>query len=122
MKISEAESLVMDVLWHRNPLAAEEIIHKLAETTQWRNTTIKTLLGRLLAKGAIASQREGRRYLYRPILKREDYVFRASKGLLDRLFGGRIAPLVAQFSERQKLSRKDLDELKRLIKEIGRDS
>ena len=76
---------------------------------------------RLLKKRAIAAQRDGRRYLYRPLLKREDYVHVASKNLLDRLFDGRVAPLVAHFSERRKLSKKDIAELKRLIEEIDHD-
>lgn len=118
MPISDAESLVMEVLWEEHPLAAEEVVAALAKTTDWQEPTIKTLLNRLLNKGAIAAQRDGRRYLYRPLLSREDYVHAESKSLLDRLFDGRVAPLVAHFSERRKLSKKDIAELKRLIGEI----
>ena len=118
MAISEAESLVMDVLWRNHPLSAEDVVATLASSTDWQEATVKTLLNRLLKKRAIAAEREGRRYLYRPLLKREDYVHAESKSLLDRLFDGRIAPLVAHFSERRKLTRKDLDELKRLIQEL----
>lgn len=118
MAISEAESLVMDVLWRAHPQSAEEVVATLAKTTDWQEPTVKTLLNRLLKKRAIAAERDGRRYLYRPLLKREDYVHAESKSLLDRLFDGRIAPLVAHFSERRKLTRKDLDELKRLIREL----
>jgi len=120
MSISEAESLVMDVLWQRHPLSAEEVLEALADTTQWQEPTVKTLLNRLLKKRAIAAQRDGRRYLYRPLLTRESYVHSQSKTLLDRLFGGRVAPLVAHFSQHEKLSKKDLDELKRLIAELDR--
>ena len=118
MSISEAESVVMDVLWREHPLSAEDVVATLAKTTDWQEPTIKTLLNRLLKKRAIAADRDGRRYLYRPLLKREDYVHAASASLLDRLFGGRVAPLVAHFSERRKLSRKDVEELKRLIREL----
>lgn len=120
MPISEAESLVMDVLWQRHPLSAEDVAAALAEATQWQEPTVKTLLNRLLKKRAIAAQRDGRRYLYRPLLTRESYVHAQSKTLLDRLFGGRVAPLVAHFSQHEKLSKKDLDELKRLIAELDR--
>ncbi len=122
MSISEAESVVMDVLWREHPLSADEVVAALAKTTDWQEPTIKTLLNRLLKKRAITAQRDGRRYLYHPLLEREDYVHAASKGLLDRLFDGRVAPLVAHFSERRKLSRKDIAELKRLIEEIDRDA
>ena len=121
MPISDAESLVMEVLWEAHPLTAEEVVSALAKTTDWQEPTIKTLLNRLLNKGAIAAQRVGRRYLYRPVISREDYVHAESKSLLDRLFDGRVAPLVAHFSERRKLSKKDIAELKRLIEEIDHD-
>ena len=118
MAVSEAESVVMDVLWREHPLSADEVVAALAKTTDWQEPTIKTLLNRLLKKRAIAAERDGRRYLYRPLLKRQDYVHAESKGLLDRLFDGRVAPLVAHFSEQRKLSKKDIAELKRLIGEI----
>ena len=121
MPISDAESQVMEVLWERHPLGADEVVAALANSTDWQEPTVKTLLNRLLKKGAIAAQRDGRRYLSRPLLKREDYVHVASKNLLDRLFDGRVAPLVAHFSERRKLSKKDIAELKRLIEEIDHD-
>ena len=118
MPISDAESQVMQVLWERHPLGADEVVAALADSTDWQESTVKTLLNRLLKKRAIAAEREGRRYLYRPLLKRKDYVDAASASLLDRLFGGRVAPLVAHFSERRKLGKKDIAELKRLIEEI----
>jgi len=118
MAISDAESVVMEVLWREHPLSADEVVAALTETTDWQEPTVKTLLNRLLKKRAIAADRDGRRYLYRPLLERADYIHAESKSLLDRLFEGRVAPLVAHFSERRKLTRKDLDELKRLIKEL----
>jgi len=121
MSISEAESVVMDVLWRKHPLTAEEVVAALSDTTDWQEPTIKTLLNRLLKKRAIAAQRDGRRYLYRPLLVRADYVQAQSESLLDRLFDGRVAPLVAHFSQRRRLSRKDVAELKRLIEEIEHD-
>lgn len=118
MQISEAESVVMEVLWARSPQSAEEVVDALAGRQEWQEATIKTLLNRLLNKGAIAAEKEGRRYLYSPRLKREDWVLEESRGLLDRLFDGRVAPLVAHFSEQRKLSRKDIAELRKLLEEI----
>ena len=115
MQISEAESVVMDVLWRRHPLGAEDVVAELADSRHWQEATIKTLLNRLLNKGAISAQKEGRRYLYSPLLKREDWVLKESRGLLDRLFDGRVAPLVAHFSQHQELSRNDIAELRKLI-------
>ena len=115
MQISEAESAVMETLWQRSPLTSEEVVAALAQSRQWQEATIKTLLNRLLKKGAVTVEKEGRRYLYTPALGRDEWLTRESKGLLDRLFGGRVAPLVAHFSEHRKLSRKDIAELRKLI-------
>ncbi|WP_257388901.1 BlaI/MecI/CopY family transcriptional regulator [Tahibacter caeni] len=118
MPISEAESAVMQVLWARHPLSAEEIVTALGDARQWQEATVKTLLNRLLNKGAVGAVKEGRRYLYSPLLQREAYVHEQSKDLLDRLFGGRLAPLVAHFSAHETLSPRDIAELKRLIAEL----
>lgn len=113
--ISEAESVVMEVLWQRHPLTAEEVVAALAGRQDWQEPTIKTLLNRLLGKGALRAEREGRRYLYTPVLEREAWLSRQSESLLTRLFDGRVAPLVAHFSRQRKLSAQDIAELKQLI-------
>ena len=69
-------------------------------------------------KKAIAAKKDGRRFLYRPLLKRADYIQQESQGLLDRLFDGKLAPLVTHFSERKKLSPQDIADLKRLVAEL----
>lgn len=118
MQVSEAESVVMQALWRESPLAAEDVVAAVAAGQGWQEATVKTLLNRLLKKGAIRAEREGRRYLYAPVLRREDWLRQESQGLLDRLFGGRVAPLVAHFSEQRKLSKKDVAELRRLLEEL----
>lgn len=118
MPISDAEALVMEVLWQTHPLGADDVVAALSSRTDWAEPTIKTLLNRLLNKGAVRAQKQGRRYLYSPTLAREAWVEQQSEGLLDRLFGGRVAPLVAHFSERGKLSAADIAELKKLIGEL----
>lgn len=119
ISISEAESVVMNVLWETSPLATEDIMAALADQ-QWQASTIKTLLNRLLKKRAVKAQKDGRRYLYSPAIKREQWLFEESTDLLDRLFGGRIAPFVAHFSQARKLSKRDIAELKQLIKELDK--
>jgi BlaI family penicillinase repressor len=119
--ISEAESVVMNVLWQTSPIATEDLIAALEGPEKWHASTVKTLLTRLLKKGAIRAQQDGRRYLYSPVMKREQWLTDETTGLLDRLFGGRVAPLVAHFSQRRKLSKKDVAELKRLIQELDDD-
>ena len=87
MPISDAEALVMEVLWREHPLGADEVL-ELSAQTGWAEPTVKTLLNRLLNKGAIQARKEGRRYLYTPVLAREDWVGQQSAGMLERLFGG----------------------------------
>jgi len=121
MAISEAEAIIMDVLWRSSPRTAEDILAEVGPAQQWQEGTVKSLLNRLLKKKAVKAERDGRRYLYAPLLSREKYVSQESKGLLDRLFDGRVAPLVAHFSEQRKLSKKDIAELRRLLQELGDD-
>jgi BlaI family transcriptional regulator, penicillinase repressor len=116
--ISDAESAVMEVLWRQSPLVADEIVTALANERNWQEPTVKTLINRLLKKGALSAEADGRRYLYTPILKRDVWLRSQSTSLLDRLFGGRVAPLVAHFSEHRKLTRDDIAELKRIVAKL----
>ncbi len=95
----------MELLWKRSPLGADEVVAALGKAQNWQEPTIKTLLNRLLGKGAISAEKDGRRFLYAPVLQRVDWVQNESEGLLDRLFGGRVAPLVAHLSERASSAR-----------------
>ena len=117
-RISEAEHAIMEVLWEEHPLTAAEVAERAGPARGWSVHTVKTLLSRLLAKGAIAHEAEGRRFLYTPAIERESYVGRESEKLVDRLFGGRVTPLIAQLAERRQLSPQDIAELEALLKEL----
>jgi predicted transcriptional regulator len=117
-RISEAELAVMDVLWAESPLTAMDVATRIDAGRGWSDRTVKTMLGRLLAKGVIGHVEDGRRYLYRPLVERAAYVSTESRRLVDRLFGGRAAPLVAHLAETQALSAEDIAELEALVKEL----
>ena len=85
MQVSEAEAVVMEVLWRRHPLSAEEVVTALAGRSEWAEPTVKTLLNRLLNKGAIRADRDGRRYFYAPVLAREAWIAQQSEGFVDRV-------------------------------------
>jgi predicted transcriptional regulator len=122
MKISEAESKVLEVFWRANrPLSAEDVVTAMHNDREWSAGTIRTFLQRLVKKKAVAAKPDGRRYLYAPLIPREEYVHTQSRDLIDRLFGGRITPFITQFSERRRLSRDEIDELKRLIERLDHD-
>jgi len=116
--ISEAESIVMEVIWEKNPIPTEDVVAALEHHGKWQEATVKTLLNRLLKKGALKARKDNRRYLYSPVLTRNQWLAAESHGFLDRLFGGRVAPLVSYFSQQKKLSKKDIEDLKRLIQEL----
>ena len=117
-RISDAEHAVMEVLWDEHPLTAQEVVERAAPQRGWSATTVKTLLGRLLAKEVVAHEADGRRYLYRPIVAREDYVAAESNRLIDRLFGGRLTPLVAHMAERDALTADDIAEIEAILREL----
>ncbi len=120
-QISDAESRIMEALWRKSPLTAEQIIGTVGPENGWAPATVKTLITRLLKKNAIAGAREADGYVYRPLIARAAYVQSESQGLLDRLFKGEVAPLVAHFAEHRRLSAKDVKQLKALIAKIEED-
>lgn len=117
-RISEAEHAVMEVLWDRSPLAASDVCDAVGDARGWTMPTVKTLLSRLVAKGALATEADGRRFLYTPLLAREAYVGTESRRLVDRLFGGRAAPLFAHLAESEALSEDDIAEIEKLLQEL----
>jgi predicted transcriptional regulator len=117
-RISEAEHAVIEVLWDRGTATAAEVCEAVCETRDWSLATVKTLLSRLVQKGAIETRPDGRRFIYSPLIKRADYVGGESRRLVDRLFGGRAASLVAHLAETEALTEDDLAEIEALLKEL----
>lgn len=121
MQISPAELEVMKVLWTKAPQTAADIATGLADSTKWSSRTVKTLLARLVEKGALDTQNDGRRYLYTPLLDQSAYRRRAVGHFVDKVFGGKAAPLVAHLAEARDLSTQDIDELEALLEELKND-
>ena len=117
-RISDAEHTIMEVLWDEAPLTAQDVAERVDPAKGWSANTVKTLLGRLLAKTVIGHEQDGRRYLYRPLVARDDYVAGESRRLIDRLFGGKLTPLVAQLAERDQLTAQDVAEIEAILKEL----
>jgi len=117
-RISGAEHEVMEVLWREAPLTANEVADRVPAEKGWSVRTVKTLLSRLLGKGILTHEEDGRRYLYRPAVARDAYVAEESGRLLDRLFEGRVTPLVAHLAERDALSERDIAEIEALLKAL----
>lgn len=115
-KLSDAELELMAILWTRSPLAASEIVAAAPRERDWSATTVKTMLSRLVEKGALKAEADGRRFLYSPLVEQGAVAADQAGRLLDRLFGGRLSPLVAQLAARRDLSEEDVAELEKLVK------
>lgn len=118
--IARSELDLMSVLWDQSGLAASAVHAKLPVGDDRSLQTIKTLLSRLVEKGALQAEREGRRFLYHPTLSRDDYAASATRRFSERLFGGRAAPIVAHLAEGDGLSDADIAELEAIIRELKR--
>lgn len=115
-RISEAEWEIMKVIWAHAPCSAADIIQRLADPS-WHPKTIKTFLGRLVSKGAVEFRKEGRAYVYFPLVSEKQCVSAASESFLQRVFGGALKPMLAHFVEQKKLSPSEVRELKKLLEE-----
>ena len=129
LRISAAESQVMAAVWAGaegddglGGAGVEEILAAVGPPNAWGESTVRTLIHRLIRKGALRSERRRGRVVYAPLLSRAQYVTAESQGLLDRLFGGQLAPLVDHFTRERAVSPADLARLKRLVAELDRDA
>lgn len=121
-RISGAEWEVMNVVWEDHPISAQDVVDATAERRSWNLQTVKTLLARLVKKDALSFEREGKRYLYRPLVPRESCVRAESDSFLDRVFGGAPSPLLAHFLKNRQLSQQEIDELRELLRDKEAES
>lgn len=106
----------MEAIWRGGyPVAANEVIERLGSKTEWKPNTIRTLLARLVKKGALAYSESGHRYLYAPCFTREQHVSHTSESFLGRVFGGAAQNLLVHFARSGKLTEKDLKDLKSIL-------
>lgn len=115
--ISDSEFEVMKIIWDKSPVKSKEIIASLSNTKDWNEQTIKTLINRLLKKGAISFEKEGRNYSYYPLIKKKDYIQKESKSFLQKFYDGSINSMFSHFIKDKRLSKSDIEELKELLEE-----
>ena len=119
-RISEAEWLVMQVFWSEPGLTADEVVQALRGKVTWNARTIRTLINRLLKKKALKYEKEGRKYRYFPAVSRQRCIKEERRSFVQRVYGGTVTPMLAAFIEEAKLSRDDIEELKRMLDEKRR--
>lgn len=115
VNLSDAEWQIMNLVWERQPIMAQDVIGELAEPCQWSPATVRTMLHRLVKKGALHFTADGNRYSYRAAVRRADCVRRASRSFLERVFGGETAPLLAHFVRNVQFTPEELAALRALL-------
>lgn len=114
-QISEAEYEVMKVLWNDAPISTNEVTDKLVKTTSWNPKTIHTLLKRLVQKGAATYRKEGRVFVYTPLVEKKEYLTKENDHFLNRFYNGKISSMVTNYLNSDYVSSEDLAELRRLL-------
>ena len=113
--ISEAEYQVMKLIWDKAPVSTKEVTEILTVESSWKPKTIQTLLSRLVKKGAIGYKKEGRVFVYTPLIKEEDYVEQESSSFLNKFYDGALNSMVVNFLEQDKLTENDINELNKIL-------
>jgi BlaI family penicillinase repressor len=115
MQISDAEWTVMNLVWSTSPIEAAEVIERIAAANGWSAATVKTMLHRLVRKGALSAELVGKKYLYKPAVRKEACVRQASRSFLDRVFGGEATPALIHLVKTAKLSSKEVAEIRAIL-------
>jgi BlaI family transcriptional regulator, penicillinase repressor len=116
MKLSHNEWKIMNALWQTSPATAREIIERIPGNVEWAYTTVKTMLSRLVAKEAVSEHKRGNLSFYEPLIARDSARRKALADLFDRILDGTVEPLMHFLIEEKKLSKKEREELIRMLK------
>jgi len=113
--ISDAEYQVMKIIWANAPISTNEVVEKLEKTTDWKPKTIQTLLSRLVKKEALNYEKDGRVFVYTPLVQESEIVERESNTFLNRFYDGTLNSMIVNYIEQDKLSEDDINELKNIL-------
>lgn len=114
-QISEAEFEVMKIVWKSAPINTNEITERLLKTTTWSAKTIQTLIKRLVTKGALAYEKQGRIFVYTPLVKENEYINQQSNSFLNRFYDGDISAMLSTYLENNQLSETELQHLRSIL-------
>ncbi len=115
MQLSDAEWIVMSLIWETQPTEASDVIAALARANQWSDATVKTMLHRLFKKGALSTEPIGKKYRYCAAVKRSECVRQASRSFLAKVFGGHAAPALLYLVKASKLTTTEVEQLRELL-------
>lgn len=114
-QISEAEYEVMKVVWGNAPISTNEVTELLTSTTNWSPKTIQTMLKRLVTKGALSYVKEGRVFVYTPLVEEGEYVGQKSRSFLSRYYDGKLSSMVSAFLENDRLTDSEISTLREIL-------
>lgn len=117
-RVSESEQIVMEVLWQESPLTSLEVVERLAGQG-WNEKTVKTFLNRMVKKGVLSYETVGRKYLYSPAIKHEDFIKQESDGFIEKMFKGDVKQLLTAFVVNKNVSKEELSYLRDLLDKEG---
>ena len=115
MQLSDAEWIVMNLIWDSQPTEASDVIAAVGPANKWSDATVKTMLHRLVKKGALHTEQIGKKYRYTVAVRRADCIRRASRSFLDRVFGGDAAPALLHLVKTSRLSESELEQVQNLL-------
>ena len=116
-QITDAELIVMKVVWEKAPVTANQVVETLENRQHWKPKTIHTLLSRLVRKSALDYEKQGREFHFTPLIDAQEYAHAVSRTFLGRFFDGEVAPFLACFLERERLTQEEIAELKRILEQ-----
>ena len=114
-QISEAEYEVMKIIWKYASINTNEITEKLTQTTSWSPKTIQTMIKRLTMKGALSYEKQGRIFVYSPLIEENEYIVQESSSFLKRYYNGDITAMLSSYMENDRLSDKEIDTLRSIL-------
>lgn len=114
-QISEAEFEVMKIVWKEAPINTNEITERLLKTTSWSAKTIQTLIKRLVTKGALTYEKQGRIFVYTPLVQENEYMNHESNSFLNRFYDGDISAMLSAYLENNQLSESEMHHLRSIL-------
>ena len=115
IKITDAEWEVMRVVWAHGSVTSREIIEILESKMQWKAPTIKTLIGRLVEKGALNTEQEDRKYIYSANIEEKEAVRSFTNDIFDRICRKNVGNVLASIIEDHPLSFDDIQRLEEML-------
>ena len=119
-KISNAEGEVMKVIWTCPEITSVNIIRELKDRVEWKPSTIKSLINRLLNKNVIGFKKLSNEYLYFSLISEDECIKEESKSFINKVFNGSVKSMLLNFVESKEISETDIEELKDILKQSNK--